>query len=170
MARRVREPFSGEITPLLVGAWCQLLGDLTARELENACIQVARTCRFFPTVGDIRAQLDRANARGFELKAEFAWQTLLDWVQQNLFPDTGIRRGAPRLEPTIEHAAKAAGGIHFIQRCSEEQLVWCRKTFLAAHKNVHEAEQAQHLLSDSEAKKILSSLNLKSREFPGNSH
>lgn len=70
----------------------------------------------------------------------------------------GIRHGAPRLTPLVEFAAKAAGGLHFIERCSEEQLGWCRKTFMAAYTNVQETRQVHHLLGDCEEKRILAEL------------
>lgn len=150
--------FQREITPLLIGAWCELLGDLAPGMMERACSQTAKTIRFFPSAGDIRAQLDQAEAKGFELEAETEWQKLLAWVRENVFPDTGIRRGAPKLAPAVNHAAKAAGGIYFIERCSEEQLVWCRKTFLAAFENIHETREAEHLLGDGDAKRIIGKL------------
>jgi len=150
--------FQREITPLLIGAWCELLADLDARMLEKACAEAARTCRFFPSPGEIRALLKQAESNSFELKAETEWQKLLTWVSNNVFPDTGIRRGAPRLSPAVEHAAKAAGGVDFLERCSKHELVFARKTFLAAYANVHETVQVEHLLGDGEAKQILSRL------------
>jgi len=147
-----------ELTPFLISSWCELLGDLPAATIEIACKQVARACRFFPTPGDIRAQLDGAEAKGFELEAETEWQKLLNWIDRNVFPDTGIRKGAPGLSAQVEHATKAAGGIFYIESCSEESLRWARKNFISAFKNVHETDQVNHLLSASEAKRILAKL------------
>jgi len=119
-----------------------------------------KTWRFpnLPLPGDVRAQLDQAEANGFDLEAETEWQKLLTWIRENVFPDTGVRRGAPHLPPAVEHAAKAAGSVYYIERCSEDQLGWCRKTFLAAYKNAHETSQAEHLLGTGEAKRILARL------------
>jgi hypothetical protein len=150
--------FQREITPFLIGAWCELLADLDAGMLENACAETAKTCRFFPNPGEIRALLKQAEGNIFELKAETEWQKLLAWVRDNVFPDTGVRRGAPQLAPTIEHAAKAAGGVYFLERCPEQQLVFARKTFLAAYSNVHKTEKYPHLIGDGEAKQILKRL------------
>jgi hypothetical protein len=149
-----------EITPALAAIWADQLGDIAPDLLHQACDQLAKTwsSNFMPTPGSVRAQITQANAKGFELAAESEWQRLLAWVRENVFPDTGIRRGAPSLTPAVEHAAKAAGGIYFIERCSDDQLVWCRKTFLAALKNVHETGQVEHFLGDGDAKGILARL------------
>lgn len=146
--------------PALFSIWSEQLGDIPADRLNAACDCLMKTWRFpnLPLPGDVRAQLDQAEAKGFDLEAETEWQKLLAWVRENVFPDTGIRRGAPHLPPAVEHAAKAAGGFYFIERCPEDQLVWCRKTFLAAYKNVHEAGQAEYLLGAGEARRILAQL------------
>jgi hypothetical protein len=148
------------LTPIMTSVWIESLIDLNTDVLEEACRRFVKAgCRReFPVPADIRAQIDQAEAKGFDLEAETEWQKLLAWVRENVFPDTGVRRGAPRLAPGIEHAAKAAGGVYFIERCSEEQLVWCRKNFLAAYKNVHETGQIEHLLGDVEAKRVLARL------------
>lgn len=157
--------FQKEITPLQISAWCELLADVDAALLENACAETAKSCRFFPAPGDVRALLAQAAANSFDLKAETQWQNLLAWTQKNYFPDTGVRKNAPALPPAVEHAARAAGGLHFIESCSEEQLVWCRKNFLTAYTNVHETGQVEHLLGDDEAKQILARLLAGAAEY-----
>jgi hypothetical protein len=146
--------------PVLFEIWSEQLRDIPPERLDAACDRLMKSWRFpkLPLPGDVRAQLDGADTKGFELEAQTEWQKLLAWIRENVFPDTGIRRGAPRLAPAVEHAAKAAGGVYYIERCSEDQLGWCRKTFLAAYKNVHETAQAEHLLGEGEAKRILARL------------
>jgi hypothetical protein len=151
--------FLREITPLLVSSWCELLGDLPAALVEAACAQVAKTCRFFPAPGEIRAQIDQAESKAFELEAERGWEQLLNWIRENVFPDSGIRRGAPRLAPAVWHAAKAAGGVIDLESCKADQLPWRRKTFLSSYKNIRETAQVEHLLSDGDARKLLRDLS-----------
>jgi hypothetical protein len=139
--------------------WVSALSDLDPASFDAACERTVRVCKFFPTPADIRNQIDQARAKGLELEAECEWQKLLCWVRQHVFPDNGVSRNAPRLASAVEHAAKAAGGVFYIQRCSEDQLVWCRKNFLAAYRNVHETGQVDHLLNSTEAKKILRRLS-----------
>lgn len=147
-----------DLTPFLISSWCELLGDLPAATIETACKQVARTCRYFPTPGEIRTQVEAAEVKGFELEAACEWEKLLSWIRENVFPDTGVQKGAPRLSAAVEHAAKAANGIFYIERCSADDLVWARKAFIAAYKNVHETDQVSHLLGEGEAKRILAKL------------
>jgi hypothetical protein len=141
--------------------WAEALRDIPADRLNAACKRLMENWRLpnLPLPGDVRAQLEGADEKAFDLEAEREWQRLLAWIRENYFPDVGVRRGAPRLDPAIEHASRAAGGYHFIERCSEEELVWCRKTFLTAYRNVHETGQVQHLLGDREAKRIVTQLS-----------
>ena len=138
--------------------YAEALSDLSPQHLDRACRAASEICSFFPRPADVRAQLNTAEAKGFVLEAGAEWQKLLTWIRENVFPDTGIRRGAPRLAPATTHAAKAAGGFYFIERCSCEELVWCRKNFLAAYRNVHETGLVEHLIGDGEARRILAQL------------
>ena len=150
--------FDKNLTPILKATWCEALSDLTVETINTACLQAERTAEFFPSPGFIRKQISQADAHGFELNAEREWQSLMAWVRENVFPDTGIRRGAPELSAATQHAARAAGGVFYLERCDEDQIVWARKNFLAALKNVHETRQVEHLLSDKSAKRILREL------------
>lgn len=85
-----------------------------------------------PMPGDVRAQLDAADEKGFALEAEDAWQDLLLWIRCYYHPNIGVKRGAPELPGPVEHACRAAGRFRWIERCGEDELVWARKTFLAA--------------------------------------
>lgn len=153
------QPLDADALSVYVTLWTEGFADLSNAMLEAAFRKTLATCKFWPVkIADIREQLDQAETKGFELVAETEWQKLLAWVRENVFPDTGIRRGAPHLPPAVEHAAKTAGGIYFIERCSSEELVWCRKNFLAAYGNVHETGQVEHLLGAGEAKHILDQL------------
>jgi hypothetical protein len=144
----------------LFDIWVSALADLSAEQIQAASAALMKTWRYpnLPMPGDVRAQLDSADEKAFELEAKAEWRKLLAWIGENYFSDIGIRRGAPRLAPAVEHAARAAGGFHFIERCSEEELVWCQKTFVAALKNVRETQRAQSLIGSGEAKKILARL------------
>jgi hypothetical protein len=151
--------FDKSLTPLLKATWCEALSDLDVNTINAACLQAERTAEFFPSPGSVRKHVVQADARGFELRAECEWQRLMAWIRENVFPDTGIRRGAPELAPATQHAAKAAGGVFYLQRCDEDQLVWARKSFLAALKNVRDTRQTEHLLSDGAAKRIVRQLS-----------
>src|ERR1700752_2655370 len=74
--------FNREITPLLIGTWCQLLSGLPAVQVEQGCEQIAKTWTFnhFPTPGAVLSQFDKAKQKGLELEGEHQWQSLLDWI------------------------------------------------------------------------------------------
>jgi hypothetical protein len=156
--------------------WVSALVDLEPEVLDAACRKAMQTCKFFPTPAEIRGAIERAESEGFELKAEAEWQKLLAWVHANYFPDgltvagtyqtTNIRPHAPRLSQATEHAAKAAGGFSYLERCDADQLPFCRRAFLAAYRNVHETGQVEHLLGDGEAKRIFEQLCEKATQEP----
>jgi len=120
--------------------------------------EVTRACRFFPTPADIRAQIDQAGAKGLELEGEQARQQLMTWVRRYVLPDIGIAREAPPLPSAVEHAAKAAGDVFYLERCSEEELGWRKREFVRDWKTIHQTRQVEHLLSDGRAKRILAEL------------
>jgi len=146
-----------EFTPALANIWAEQLRDITPDLLERALDRVAKTWTsgFLPTPGNIRAVIDQANAKGFELKAEEAWQFSLNYCLRHYHPDIGISRRAPELPAECDHAIRAAGGMNFIFNCSREELVWAKKRFIEDFTTIHETGQVEHLLTDFEARGIL---------------
>ena len=140
--------------------WAEALSDIPADRLNAACEHLMKTWRYpnLPMPGDVRAQLDSADEKGFELEAATAWQDLLRWIELYYHPDIGVQRGAPALPVSVEHACRAAGGLRWIERCGEDDLVWARKRFLAAYTNLHQTDEVKHLLSRGEARRILSKI------------
>jgi hypothetical protein len=165
---RFAEICQREITPALAAIWDEALRDVDADLLDRACRQLMGkwATNFLPTPGAIRALIDQSDEKGFDLEAEREWQKLLGWIRTNFYPDTGIRRGAPKLSAAVEFAAKAAGGYARIEGCSTDDLVWCRKEFLNSYKTIHETEKVEHLLSGREAKRILAEVSSKTVRLP----
>jgi hypothetical protein len=146
-----------EVTPVLAQIWEEQLRDITPELLERACDRIAKTWTsgFLPTPGNIRAAIDQANAKAFELKTEQAWQFALNFCMRCYHPDMGVSRRAPELPAAINHAIKAAGGMNFIYNCSGAELVWAKKRFIEDYTTIHETDQVEHLLTDGEARKLL---------------
>jgi hypothetical protein len=139
------------VAPEVFNIWVEELSDIPADRLHFACDRLMKIWRYpnLPLPGDVRAQIDNAETKGLELEAETEWQSVLD----------GIHWSRPRrFSAATEHAIRAAGGLRHIERCSESELAWCRKTFLAAYKNVHETGQVEYLLENSNAKENLARL------------
>ena len=142
----------------LIALWEDELADISPVLLEKTFRQVLRTSRFFPTIAEVRAQIDQANANGLHLEIEEAWSRALDWVQRYFHPDLGVARGAPELPGAIQHAIRAAGGLQWIESCSASELQWAKKRFVEDFTRVHETRQSEHLLTRPEARRILSDL------------
>lgn len=150
-----------EITPALAAIWTDQLGDIPPDLLQQACDRLAKTwnTNFLPTPGNVRAQIDQANANGLQLEAEQAWLRAFDWVRRYFHPDLGVTRGAPELPAVVRHAIDAAGAMRWIESCPEGELQWARKRFIEDHTRVHETQQSEHLLTRGESKRILASLS-----------
>jgi hypothetical protein len=149
-----------EITQELAAIWAAQLADIAPDLLQQACDRLAKTwtTSFLPTPGNVRAQIDQANANGLHLEIEEAWSRVLDWVQRYFHPDLGVARGAPELPAAIQHAIGAAGGMRWIESCPASELQWAKKRFVEDFTRVHETQQSDHLLTHPEARRILSDL------------
>jgi hypothetical protein len=141
--------------PRFVNLWVSALSDLDPHVLDAACKRATQTCKFFPTPAEIRAHVDRADAAGLHLRAEEAWQDLLEWIRKFYGPDLGVSRIATELPAPVTHALRAAGGLHWIWGCPESDLQWAKKRFVEDFVRVHETHQVEFLLTDGEARKIL---------------
>jgi hypothetical protein len=144
--------------PRFVGLWAAALADLEPQVLEAACQKAMRTCKFFPMPAEIRALVDRAHATGLALEAAEAWDRLLAWVEEWFYADQGILPGAPALDSTIEHAARAAGGLKWIATCSTDKLQWARKAFIEDFTRVRELGEDRNLLTRGEERRLLQEL------------
>lgn len=137
-----------ELTEALVDLWCRLLSDIEPELLDRALEETARTCtRFFPTPGEIRARIAQVDKKAAELEAEQAWQRALKFAVSPCF--------SKELDARSQHAARAAGGISWIESCPETELPWARKRFIESYLRIKELHQAENLLTDSDAKKFL---------------
>jgi hypothetical protein len=144
--------------PRFVDLWVSALADLAPETLETACKRAIQICKFFPTPAEIRAAIERPEAKALQLEAEDAWHRALRWVRRYYHPDLGIDRNAPELSPQMIHALRAAGGVPWIECCSDAELQWVKKRFVADYQLVSEAGQIEHLLTDGRAKEILARL------------
>lgn len=142
----------------LLPLWQEQLGGIEYATLQCLFERALQTCKFFPTIAEILGQIENANYAGLELEAAGAWDRWLKHVKNSYLGDLGWDRRTPQLDAITEHAGNAAGGAHWVERCPEDELQWCRKRFLEAYTNFSELGQVEHLLTRGEAKKIFASL------------
>jgi len=155
----------GEITQQrvsapLVAIWIEQLADISPDVLAHAFDRLAKTWAWprLPTPGDVRAAIDNAEGLRFELKAEDAWHSALDYCSRHYHPDFGVDRQAPELSGAMAHAIRAAGGARRLFNCSTDDLVWAKKMFVEDFTQLHQLHLDEHLLSDGEARGILERL------------
>ena len=149
--------FGKDVVPLLP-LWQEQLGGIEPDVLQHIFQNAIRTCKFFPTIAELRGQIEKADTAGLALEAAEAWDRYLAHLRRFFHPDIGWNRRAPHLDAITEHAARAAGGERWIESCPEEKLQWCQNAFIEDYTLAHETCQVQNLLTRVEAKKILKSL------------
>src|SRR6266513_5714688 len=116
------EIYGRQITTPLVSIWIEELSCYSAETLEPLFRRALKSCKFFPTLADVTEPLNAVEQADFEDD----WQSLLDYCREWVHPDIHFS-GTPSLPPEIDHAARAAGGMHFLRECSTEELGWLKK-------------------------------------------
>ena len=118
--------------------------------LEPLFRKALTTCKFFPKIADILEPLTSVEQADFEDE----WQSLLCYCREWVHPDIFFR-GAPELPVEIDHAARAAGGVHFLRSCSQEELVWRKKAFIEDLQRSRKTGDMAGLLTGRELRKLL---------------
>jgi len=150
--------------PRFVDLWVSALADLDPNALNAACRRAMQVSKFVPTPAGIRSMIKQADADGLQLRAEHAWQHLLNWVREWCHPDLGIAHRGPALPAAVAHAARAAGGFNFLWGCATDDLQWAKKRFIEDFVRVHEARQVEHLLTDAEARDLIRQIAARAEE------
>lgn len=140
---------AAEITTALVKSWVDVLGHVDPKLLDAACRKTALTCKFFPTPADVYERIDQTNTKAAELEAEAAWQRTLKFAVNPGFS------GLKELDARSQHAARAAGGLSWIESCPATELPWAQKRFIESYLRIEELHLAENLLTDGEAKKLV---------------
>jgi len=162
-----------ELTEEDVAIYGELLSDLSPEHLEAACRAASKKCTFFPTPAEIRAGMDRVDAKGMEIESENAWQKALAYIREWEWGDGpgGLLPNAPRLPAEIEHAIRAANGPQAIMECvsrarhgESEGLVFARKRFIEHFSRLVETKESERLLTRGETRKILAEITAEGRD------
>ncbi|MFI5056905.1 MAG: hypothetical protein ACHQLQ_01860 [Candidatus Acidiferrales bacterium] len=150
--------YGRQITAPLVAIWTGELEAYPAATLEAVFRNVLRTCKFFPTPADVLEPLNTAAERDNKSAAEKAWQYTLDYCRRWISPDIPNPSGMPKLSPEIDAAARAAGGLLYLESCPTAKLEWAKKSFVEAFLRNRETVEHENLLSGGELSKLLRNL------------
>ena len=148
-----REPAVTEETlPIFLSLWAEGFADVPDEQLEQAFILTLQTCKFFPTVADIRGQLDTKRKALAENEVEDVWQRILEYVNEWCHPDGITTFGAvrPVLTSKEDHALRAAGGSGHLWGCPTDKRVWAKKAFVEDYMRQDEVFKAENVLGPGE--------------------
>lgn len=167
------EAFNQSVTKERIAIYHQVLGaELTAEQLERACERALRSCRFFPTIAEIRELARHDEKRQVEqetgrdcLDAERAWDELLKYIHRwgaDLIPvchgraaDGQLIMETPEpLTPEIAWAVKQCGGYRCIAEADQEKMHFLREDFLK-HYIRHRETAALRAPTREEARRLL---------------
>ena len=120
-----KEPaINSETAPMLAALWSEALEDVPSEALEPVFKATLRSCKWFPTVADIRSHIES----GEDSRAEEEWQNVLEYCRQWVNRDVPMH--GPALPADIAHAARAAGGVYYLESCSEHDLIFAKQRFI----------------------------------------
>jgi hypothetical protein len=128
--------YNREINPVLVPIWLEALRGYSEDVIEAAFAKVRETfsptaaCTF-PTPAHVMIFVRGAEKENLDDDAETAWKSLLNKIEAHYHPDLGWK--GLRLTSRMDHAARAASGVHYISQCSESDLIWCKKRFIECY-------------------------------------
>lgn len=149
------EVYGKQLTAPLVSIWTEELVRYSPAVLAPIFRNVLRTCKFFPTIADVLEPLNKAAKRDNETTAEKAWQFTLDYCRRWISPDIPNPTGMPKLKPEIDAAARAAGGLYYLESCPTVKLEWAKKSFVEAFLRNRETAEHEQLLTGGELGKLL---------------
>jgi hypothetical protein len=152
-AQGKESPVTEKTLPIFLPLWGEGFSDIPDDLLERAFILTLRASKFFPTVADVRSQIETKKKVVSEQSAEDAWQEILEYVNEWYHPDGLVTFGTvrPQLSPQADHALRAAGGGRYLWGCPTDQAVWAKKAFIEDYMRQSEMPEAERMLGAGEA-------------------
>ncbi len=121
------------------------LKDLPAEEVHAAMKRALKGCKFFPSIAEIRACVEKPEADAETLEAERSWRGLerrrAEWGM-DLTPvfQGGKFHYAPELDAATSYALAALGGWERFCNYETDLYALMRRDFIAAYKRHRETE------------------------------
>lgn len=164
------EHYDKEISAANAEIYHLALSDLDPEAANSAFTAALQSCRFMPTVADIRAHVKARDQIAGELASEKEWQAALRAASQY---DPDLAYGSPsvldwkgelawKYQPNLssagEHAVRAAGGWSALHDAyyDSAQATWRRKTFMEAYKSYSKGESLG--LTEGDSRKLLAGI------------
>lgn len=116
------------IEPRTVKVYCELLADVPGVELRAACVTLAQSGKYFPTIAAIREAWALAKT-GPKRSGLDAWGDVMEAVSS-----TGYMREPKFDDPVISQAIRTLGGWR--QLCMSETQMADRKHFADAYESI----------------------------------
>jgi hypothetical protein len=142
--------FEKDVAPYLP-LWLEAFGAMNPQVLLRLFQRAMRACKFWPTVAEILAPLETAQEGNYEEK----WQAILEYCEKWVNRDVSNMRGKPQLPADIDHAARAAGGLYYLESCSVDDLVWAKKRFIEDLERQRKTGDIAGFLPGSELRELL---------------
>jgi hypothetical protein len=139
-----------ETAPALAKIWLEALEDIPTDALEAVFKATLRASKWFPTPADILSHHSSAEL----CRVEEEWQNLLEYCREFVNRDLGMA-GQPKLPPEIEHAARAAGGLYYLESCTTSELQWAKKRFIEDLERQRKAGEIAGFLPAGPLRKLL---------------
>jgi len=150
------EHYSKEISAANAAIYQRALAELTVEELEMACLECLKECRFMPTVADILAKCRRAESDNTNESADQEWDLLtsnlhlIDWQQKCL---RGTGEPPIQFSLAAQAAIRACGGFEGIYYTKPEYMSHLRRIFMDNYSVAVGREARQ--LTQGETKELL---------------
>ena len=152
--QKLASAFNQEMTEARAAIYMEALIDIPVETLDAAFRNALHTCRFFPTIAEIRGftvkQLEAADL----MNAEKAWTTFKS-LYGHWHPDVGFHGTLPKLDEAGEWAMRQIGGIARFHVSEIADEAFLRRDFIQAYQRYRETggylaptrEQAAELLA-----------------------
>jgi hypothetical protein len=131
-----------------LAVWMQRLKDIPGKELTLIVAEWVDNETRSPTVADIRSRASAVAGTG----PEEDWKTVMYTVTNGRFRDR-TKMGAPPLErgfmgnDALEDAVAEAGGWLALARSDVDELVWRKKSFMAAYREARATHDTRTALA-----------------------
>lgn len=138
-----REEFAKAFRPLCVAydkpadqekmtVWYNFFMYVDINTFRNACARLIETCRYFPSIAEVKTQIAIMSNPALQTDAESEWDSVQDAMRR--FGYYRADEAMASLSPTAQKVIKRMGGFETI--CTSEEGVWLRKNFCELYKEI----------------------------------